>query len=116
MLSISHLELLVGIFTSLLASSGFWVFLTGRAKSRDLSQKLLVGLAHDRIVYLCEKYIERGSITHDEYENLKDFLYKPYLDMGGNGAAARLMKDVDQLPILQRKNLFPNRKDKDVPK
>lgn len=49
--------------------------------------QLLVGLAHDRIVYLGMKYIERGYITRDEYENLNDYLYVPYAAAGGNGSA-----------------------------
>ena len=58
-----------------------------------------MGLGHDRIVYLGLKYIERGYIiTVDEYENLYEYLYKPYEKMGGNGSAARIMEEVKKLP------------------
>lgn len=44
-------------------------------------------------------YIERGWITQDEYENLNDYLYKPYEKMGGNGSAQKIMLEVNKLPI-----------------
>lgn len=43
-------------------------------------------------------YINRGYITPDEYENLYDYLYKPYEKLGGNGSAKRLMNKVEKLP------------------
>ena len=60
---------------------------------------MLVGLGHDRIVYLGLKYIERGWITHEEYENLNEYLYVPYSKMGGNGSAERVMENVRKLPF-----------------
>ena len=45
------------------------------------------------------QYVERGWITQDEYENLHDYLFIPYSEAGGNGSAAKVMKDVDNLPI-----------------
>ena len=61
--------------------------------------QMLVGLAHDRILFLGMSYIERGSITRDEYENLYEYLYRPYQKMGGNGSAKRVMQEVNKLPI-----------------
>lgn len=61
--------------------------------------QMLIGLAHDRIIYLGMTYIERGYITQDEYENLYEYLYKPYEKLGGNGSAKRIMTEVDQLAI-----------------
>ena len=60
---------------------------------------MLIGLGHNRIVYLGMMYIERGYITKDEYENLNDYLYKPYAKMGSNGSAKRIMNEIDKLPI-----------------
>ena len=59
----------------------------------------LRGLGHDRITYLGQKYIEKGYITRDEYENLHDYLYLPYADLGGNGTAKKIMEEVDKLPM-----------------
>ena len=56
-------------------------------------------VGHDRIMYLGMVYIERGYITSDEYENLYEYLYKPYEKMGGNGSAKRVMNEVNKLPI-----------------
>lgn len=47
------------------------------------------------------RYIERGYITQDEYENLHEGLYTPYKNMGGNGCAKRVMEDVEKLPIYK---------------
>ena len=38
-------------------------------------------------------------MTQDEYENLYEYLYKPYEKLGGNGSAKRIMTEVDQLAI-----------------
>lgn len=68
-------------------------------KHNNLETQMLIGLAHDRIIYLGMTYIERGYITQDEYENLYEYLYKPYEKLGGNGSAKRIMTEVDQLAI-----------------
>lgn len=82
------------------ASSGFWLFMEKRRQNRTLTTKLLLGLAHDRIVCLSLKYLERGFITQDEHENLYEWLYKPYKDLGGNGSADRLILEVNKLDIF----------------
>ena len=60
---------------------------------------MLKGLGHDRIMFLGMSYIDRGYITQDEYENLYQYLYRPYEKLGGNGSAKRVMQEVDKLPI-----------------
>ena len=92
-------QIIITIVSSVLASSAFWAFVTKRLDKKDVRNKMLVGLAHDRIMYLGKIYIERGYITQDEYENLHDYLYVPYEKMGGNGSAKRVMEEVDKLPI-----------------
>lgn len=93
------LELLVAIVVAALGSTGLWSFFATKKKTETAERKLLVGLAHDRIVYLGMKYVERGEITRDEYENLNDYLYKPYAEAGGNGSAQRVMEEVRRLPL-----------------
>ncbi len=93
------LELVVTIMVSVLGSSGLWAFLQRKSEAKDAKTLMLLGLGHDRIIFLCEQYIRRGSITHDEYENLYEYLYKPYKAMGGNGTAERLMNEVNKLPV-----------------
>ena len=70
-----------------------------RSKADEAQRKMLVGLAHDRIIHLGMVYIERGYVTQDEYENLQVYLYEPYEEMGGNGSARRVMEEVRKLPI-----------------
>lgn len=94
-------ELLVTVVSTALASSGLWAFIGSRKQKNTAERRLLIGLAHDRIVYLGLKYIERGYITQDEYENLNDYLFKPYHDDGGNGSAERVMETVRKLPFRQ---------------
>ena len=92
-------QIVIAVITSTLASSGLWAFLTTRMDKRDTKTDMLVGLGHDRIMFLGMKYIDRGWITNDEYENLYTYLYEPYEKLGGNGSAKKIMKEVEKLPI-----------------
>lgn len=96
-------QVLLTVFGSVLASSGLWAYLMRRTEKKDVKTEMLIGLGHDRIVYLGMSYIERGYITKDEFENLYDYLYKPYKKMGGNGSAERVMNEVIKLPIHKSK-------------
>lgn len=87
------------IICAVIASSGFWTFLQKRNENKDIKSKMLIGLAHDRIIFLGMHYIERGWVSQDEYENLYEYLYKPYEKLGGNGSAKRIMEEVNSLPI-----------------
>lgn len=93
------LQMLVTIICAVIASSGFWAFIQKRNERKDIKTQMLIGLAHDRIIYLGMSFIERGWISQDEYENLYEYLYKPYEQMGGNGSAKRVMTEVNKLPI-----------------
>lgn len=77
------------------------IFLIQRKdKKRDTPLADMVrGLGHDRIVYLGTEYIKRGYITRDEYENLHDYLFLPYKELGGNGTAEKVMQGVAALPF-----------------
>ena len=92
-------QIIITIFTSVLASSGLWAFLGSRLDRHTAEREMLIGLGHDRIMLLGMKYIERGWITQDEYENLHTYLYSPYKKLGGNGSAHRIMQEVEKLPI-----------------
>ena len=93
------LQIILTILGSVVASSGFWAYIQSRRDKNDARSRMLVGLGHDRIVELGLTYIERGWITQEEYENLNDYLYKPYTDLGGNGSAKKIMSEVDRLPM-----------------
>lgn len=87
------------IISAIFASSGLWAFLGNRFSNKNAKSRMILGLGHDRLMFLCSKYIDRGWITDDEYEDLYKYLYKPYKDMGGNGIVERMMHDIQQLPI-----------------
>lgn len=44
----------------------------------------LIGLSHDKIISLSDKYMERGAITLKEKGTIKS-IYEPYHKLGGNG-------------------------------
>ena len=92
-------EVLLPIVLAVLASNGLWALIGKRRDKNDAERRMLVGLAHDRIVHLGMVYVTRGYITQDEYEKLNDYLYVPYEKMGGNGSAKRVMEEVRKLPI-----------------
>lgn len=93
------MQILLTVFSSVLASSGLWAYIGKKSEKKDVKTEMLIGLGHDRIMYLGMVYIDRGWITSDEYENLYEYLYKPYEKMGGNGSAKRIMNEVNKLPI-----------------
>ncbi len=93
------LQIIVSVIGSVIASSGFWSLVQKRSEKKDGKAQVLIGLAHDRIVQLGMQYIERGYITEDEYSDLNDYLFVPYEKIGGNGSAARIMKEVRTLPL-----------------
>lgn len=95
------LQIVLTILSSVLASSGLWAFLMAKMDRNSAEREMLIGLGHDRIMYLGMRYIERGWITQDEYENLNTYLYEPYQRLGGNGSAHRIMDEVNKLPIRQ---------------
>lgn len=92
-------QIAVPLAVAVLTSSGLWALVSKRADKNNSERKMLVGLAHDRIIHLGMAYVTRGYITQDEYENLNDYLYQPYEKMGGNGSAKRVMEEVRKLPI-----------------
>ena len=93
------LQMTLTVVCAVIASSGFWAYLQARREKKDDKTRMLVGLAHDRILSLGMQYIERGYINRDEYENLYEYLYRPYEKMGGNGSAKRIMQIINTLPI-----------------
>jgi hypothetical protein len=92
-------QILVAVSVAVIGSNGLWAFMQSRRDKKDAKTRMILGLGHDRIIYLCIRYIERGWISNDEYEDLVKYLYGPYKEMGGNGTAEKLMNEVKKLPI-----------------
>ena len=93
------LEMVITVVCSVIASSGFWTFLSKRRDNNNAEAKMLLGLGHVKIIETCEKYIVRGYIRQDEYDSLYNYLYLPYKELGGNGTAERMVNEVKKLPI-----------------
>lgn len=96
--------IIAGVTSSGLCSLIIFFVQRHDAKTGKMSaeSEMLLGLGHDRIVSLGGEYIRRGSITQDEYENLHEYLYKPYKELGGNGTAARIMAEIEKLPLVKK--------------
>jgi hypothetical protein len=59
----------------------------------------LIGLSHDKIITLSDKFLERGAITLKEKSTLKS-IYDPYQKLGGNGDCHIAYSEVCKLPIV----------------
>lgn len=105
---VSEITLIVSIISSVFASTGFWAFLTFIIQKKNTKKsaeaQMLKGLGHDRICYLGEYYLQRGYITKEEYENLHDYLFIPYKNLGGNGTAEKIMKEVEYLSLKEKED------------
>lgn len=103
-------EFILPLLLVVIASGGMWSYLERRAERRAKRQsaqelnspqtRLLLGLAHDRIIFLGMQYIGRGWITKDEYEDFDKYLWEPYSEFGGNGLAEKVHEEVRSLPIV----------------
>lgn len=94
-------QVIITIFTSILASSGLWAFISSRLDKNNSERELLVGIGHIELVFFGMQYIERGWITREEYETMQG-LHKPYVKLGGNGSGTKIMKEIEELPIKER--------------
>lgn len=100
-------EFILTITGIVFASTGFWTFLLNvvqtKSKKQKALNKLILGLGHEKIIELGLKYIERGYVTKDEYEDLAHYLYDPYIALGGDGTVEKVMESVKKLPIQKEK-------------
>lgn len=69
------------------------------SNKQDVIADGMVGIAHDRIVFLTDKIIERGAVTMKEKATLES-IYVPYQKMGGNSYAKKGMEHVDKLSVV----------------
>jgi hypothetical protein len=96
-------NVIVAIVCSVFASTGFWAvvnnILTNKRANNSNEREALLGLLHDRIYVICKSKIKAGEISVEEYDNL-NYLYVPYIALGGNGTCKKLKSEVDQLPIV----------------
>lgn len=92
-------QVVTALVCALAASAGFWGYVTKKDTEKDARTNLLLGLAYDRISHVGMGYIDRGWLTKDEYKGFMEYLYTPYLALGGNGLAKKIADEVSELPI-----------------
>lgn len=85
--------------TALLGSSGIWMWVKTKTDRNNSEDRLLLAVARNQLVKQGRKYIKRGYITMDEYEEYEDN-YRLYSDLGGNGLARRIFEQVNELPMM----------------
>lgn len=93
---------MLAVILAVFASNGLWSFLGDYLRQKfgrkTMVERLVLGMAHDRLHFLCEKYISKGGLTPDEFDTLKS-IAEPYLEMGGNGSGRKLYDQASALPI-----------------
>lgn len=92
-------ELANPVITTLLGSSGIWMWAKTRSDRNNSEDQLLLEVAKNQLTVLGRSYLERGYITMDEYEEY-EAEYALYSALGGNGLAKRVFKQVDELPMM----------------
>jgi hypothetical protein len=95
-------QVILTAIVTVTASSGFWAYMQHKDATRTQTDRLLQGIAYDKIVSMGLAYVERGWITQDEYEDYRRYLYDPYKALGGNGVTERVMAEVTNLPLKSR--------------
>lgn len=96
-------EIVLAIIVSVFGSTGFWALITAvwqsKTKKKSAESRMLRGLAHDRICELGSRFLKQGYVSKDQYENLHDYLFIPYHDLGDDGTVEKIIEDVKRLPI-----------------
>lgn len=84
-----------------LIGSGVWSFLIEfiklRTEKASAEKKMLLGLGHDVLYQRLTYYLERGYIEPAELQNV-EYVFRPYLGLGGNGIIKVLYEKVCELP------------------
>lgn len=93
------IEVMVSVITALLGSSGLWALFSARKNRHDRARVLLLGIARNQIIMIGKMYIAQGYIPLDEYEDFYNYLYRPYIDLGGNGMGEKLYEEISHLPM-----------------
>ena len=99
-----HIDIIITVIVAVFGSTGFWSFIQTLQNKQSSEKELLLGIAYERLHFLCSKYIERGWITFEELEDLYKYLYLPYKKCGGNGTGEKLIQEVDALPRRKESN------------
>lgn len=90
-------EIIIAVVSAIFASSGLWSFIltiyNTRQKKKEtntLEKQALLGLLHETLLDKCKYYVDKGEISEQELRDLDQYLYKPYLALGGDGLVETL--------------------------
>lgn len=92
-------EVLVAVVSVIFGSSGAWTYFQARRSKDDTRDKLLKGIAYNVIISQAKHHLAHGEITASEFTDIYNAVYIHYKQMGGNGTAERLMKELEKLPL-----------------
>ena len=103
-------EFILSIVVAVFASTGFWTLINNviqkHSKHKDALTRLILGMAHDRIMELAQTYINRGYILQDEYDDFFKYYYEPYLELDGvdgEGSVEQIVENqIKKLDIQMR--------------
>ena len=97
-------NLVIPIFCAIFSSVGFWTFVNNiyqdHREKESAERKALLGLLHEKLCDKVAEYQARGEITQQEYRDLHKFIYDPYKELGGNGTGDKMMKAVEDIPVV----------------
>lgn len=102
-------DMLITMIGSVFASGGVWSFVLYKVKQNDAGTRMTRGMAHYQIIEEGQKFIERGWITHEEYDDFMKYLGNPYLESGSNGLAKKMIDDISDLPFKSISSINSNR-------
>ena len=88
------------LMSALLGGSGLWAFAKAKLDRNSTEDELLLVLVRAKIIEEGERYLERGYILSGEYADFYEELYKPYVNLGGNGLAQHIFERIEKLPML----------------
>lgn len=96
------LSIIITATAAVLASTGFWSYLEVKDTATSARVNLLKGIGYFALNQTALEKIRKGYVTPEQYTEMYRYLYEPYVALGGNGSAERLMELVSKLP--QRPN------------
>lgn len=114
-MSAAGVTIITSVASSVLGSSilwaGIWAYIQKKGTRSKAIDSLLMGMGYREITTLGLEFIHRGSITMDEFTEFRKYFFEPYKALGGNGSAARIMRQIENLPIephAQHPSIFTN--------
>ena len=62
-----HLDIIVTLAVAVFGSTGFWTWIQSRNRKRSAEDRLLLGLAYDKIIWNCNKCRDRNNIIEKKH-------------------------------------------------